>query len=137
MAETLHVVIDSAGRTVDIEPGQWEAMKQSITTGMQAVVGEVTKVASEISKSSALAKTDELLKSFVEFKTEYDKNAQSDNKLLTVISNSLGTLNSNLGGELAEVRPVSHGLLAGITGMGSAKIEHYGHELLELIRNEG
>ena len=39
--------------------------------------------------------------------------------------------------ELAEVRPVSHGLLASITGMGSAKIEHYGAELLELIRNEG
>jgi len=39
--------------------------------------------------------------------------------------------------ELAEVRPVSHGLLAGITGMGSAKIEHYGAELLDLIRNEG
>jgi ATP-dependent DNA helicase RecQ len=38
--------------------------------------------------------------------------------------------------ELAEVRPVSHGLLASITGMGSAKIEHYGAELLELIRNE-
>lgn len=38
--------------------------------------------------------------------------------------------------ELAEVRPVSHGLLAGITGMGSAKIEHYGEELLHLIRNE-
>ena len=31
----------------------------------------------------------------------------------------------------------SHGMLAGITGMGSAKIEHYGAELLELIRNEG
>ena len=39
--------------------------------------------------------------------------------------------------ELAEVRPVSHGLLAGITGMGSAKIEHYGTELLALIRAEG
>ena len=39
--------------------------------------------------------------------------------------------------ELAETRPVSHGLLAGITGMGSAKIEHYGEELLQLIRNEG
>ena len=39
--------------------------------------------------------------------------------------------------ELAETRPVSHGLLAGITGMGSAKIEHYGDELLQLIRNEG
>jgi len=39
--------------------------------------------------------------------------------------------------ELAEVRPTSHGLLASITGMGSAKIEHYGAELLELIRNEG
>jgi ATP-dependent DNA helicase RecQ len=39
--------------------------------------------------------------------------------------------------ELAEVRPVSHGLLAGIIGMGSAKIEHYGEELLSLIRNEG
>ena len=39
--------------------------------------------------------------------------------------------------ELAEVRPTSHGMLAGITGMGSAKIEHYGHELLELIRHEG
>ena len=39
--------------------------------------------------------------------------------------------------ELAEVRPVSHGLLASITGMGSAKIDHYGAELLELIRNEG
>ena len=38
--------------------------------------------------------------------------------------------------ELAEVRPVSHGLLASITGMGSAKIEHYGAELLEVIRNE-
>jgi len=36
--------------------------------------------------------------------------------------------------ELAEVRPVSHGLLAGITGMGSAKIEHYGEDLLALIR---
>lgn len=36
--------------------------------------------------------------------------------------------------ELAETRPVSHGLLAGITGMGSAKIEHYGQELLTLIR---
>jgi len=39
--------------------------------------------------------------------------------------------------ELAEVRPGSHGMLAGITGMGSAKIEHYGAELLDLIRNEG
>ncbi|KXB30236.1 MULTISPECIES: DNA helicase RecQ [Dechloromonas] len=38
--------------------------------------------------------------------------------------------------ELAEVRPVSHGLLASITGMGTAKIEHYGEELLQLIRNE-
>jgi ATP-dependent DNA helicase RecQ len=38
--------------------------------------------------------------------------------------------------ELAEARPTSHGLLAGITGMGSAKIEHYGAELLELIRGE-
>jgi ATP-dependent DNA helicase RecQ len=36
--------------------------------------------------------------------------------------------------ELAEVRPTSHGMLSGITGMGSAKIEHYGQELLELIR---
>ncbi len=36
--------------------------------------------------------------------------------------------------ELAEVRPTSHGMLAGITGMGSAKIEHYGEELLNLIR---
>jgi ATP-dependent DNA helicase RecQ len=39
--------------------------------------------------------------------------------------------------ELAEVRPASHGMLAGITGMGSAKIEHYGTELLALIRAEG
>ena len=39
--------------------------------------------------------------------------------------------------ELAEVRPTSHGMLAGITGMGSSKIEHYGAELLDLIRNEG
>jgi ATP-dependent DNA helicase RecQ len=36
--------------------------------------------------------------------------------------------------ELAEVRPVSHGLLSTITGMGSAKIEHYGEELLAVIR---
>lgn len=36
--------------------------------------------------------------------------------------------------ELAECRPVSHGLLAQISGMGSAKIEHYGEELLQLIR---
>jgi ATP-dependent DNA helicase RecQ len=36
--------------------------------------------------------------------------------------------------ELAEARPASRGLLAGITGMGSAKIEHYGEELLGLIR---
>ncbi len=36
--------------------------------------------------------------------------------------------------ELAEYRPVSHGLLAQISGMGSAKIEHYGEELLQLIR---
>ncbi len=39
--------------------------------------------------------------------------------------------------ELAEARPTSYGLLAGITGMGNAKIEHYGAELLDLIRNEG
>ena len=38
--------------------------------------------------------------------------------------------------ELAEVRPVSHGLLASITGMGTAKIDHYGEELLNLIRHE-
>jgi ATP-dependent DNA helicase RecQ len=37
--------------------------------------------------------------------------------------------------ELAEVRPTSRGLLVGITGMGAAKIEHYGEELLALIRN--
>jgi ATP-dependent DNA helicase RecQ len=36
--------------------------------------------------------------------------------------------------ELAEVRPASNGLLATITGMGSAKIDHYGDELLALIR---
>ena len=35
--------------------------------------------------------------------------------------------------ELAEARPASRSLLAGITGMGSAKIEHYGAELLALI----
>ncbi len=39
--------------------------------------------------------------------------------------------------ELAEVRPTSHGMLSGITGMGSAKIEHYGEELLALIRDAG
>jgi ATP-dependent DNA helicase RecQ len=39
--------------------------------------------------------------------------------------------------ELAECRPVSHGLLAQINGMGSAKIEHYGEELLQLIRAAG
>ena len=39
--------------------------------------------------------------------------------------------------ELAEIRPTSHGMLAGITGMGSAKIEHYGEELLALIREAG
>ena len=39
--------------------------------------------------------------------------------------------------ELAEVRPTSHGMLSGITGMGSAKIEHYGEELLALIGEAG
>jgi ATP-dependent DNA helicase RecQ len=38
--------------------------------------------------------------------------------------------------ELAEVRPVSRGLLATIIGMGSAKIEHYGAELLAIISAE-
>ena len=37
--------------------------------------------------------------------------------------------------ELAEVRPTSRGLLATISGLGSAKIEHYGEELLSLIRS--
>ena len=36
--------------------------------------------------------------------------------------------------ELAEVRPTSHGMLATIAGMGAAKIEHYGQEILSLIR---
>ncbi|MGB4911635.1 MAG: DNA helicase RecQ [Candidatus Dechloromonas phosphoritropha] len=39
--------------------------------------------------------------------------------------------------ELAEVRPVNRSLLATVTGMGSAKIEHYGEELLALIRKAG
>jgi ATP-dependent DNA helicase RecQ len=39
--------------------------------------------------------------------------------------------------ELAEARPTGRGLLAGITGMGSAKIEHYGEELLALIGDAG
>ena len=39
--------------------------------------------------------------------------------------------------ELAEVRPTSHGMLSTISGMGSAKIEHYGEELLALIREAG
>ncbi len=39
--------------------------------------------------------------------------------------------------ELAEVRPISLGQLSGISGMGSAKIEHYGEELLVLIREAG
>ena len=39
--------------------------------------------------------------------------------------------------ELAEVRPVSRNLLSTVTGMGSAKIEHYGEELLALIRKAG
>jgi ATP-dependent DNA helicase RecQ len=38
--------------------------------------------------------------------------------------------------ELAEVRPVSRGLLATVIGMGSAKIEHYGAELLSIISAE-
>ena len=38
--------------------------------------------------------------------------------------------------ELAEVRPISRGLLATIIGMGSAKIEHYGAELLSIISAE-
>lgn len=106
MADSLKVVIDSAGRTVDIEPGQWEAMKASITTGMQAVVGEVTKVTSEITKASSLAKTEELLKIFTEFKTEQDKDAKFQTQKLTEISNHLGTLNSNFAMQLAEVRRV-------------------------------
>ncbi len=36
--------------------------------------------------------------------------------------------------ELAEVRPTNHGMLSTITGMGSAKIAHYGEELLALTR---
>ena len=39
--------------------------------------------------------------------------------------------------ELAERRPPSPTALAGITGMGSAKVEHYGNELLALIRDAG
>ena len=39
--------------------------------------------------------------------------------------------------ELAEVRPVSRNLLSTVTGIGSAKIEHYGEELLALIRKAG
>ena len=38
--------------------------------------------------------------------------------------------------ELAEVRPISRGLLATVIGMGSAKIEHYGVELLSIISAE-
>ena len=38
--------------------------------------------------------------------------------------------------ELAEVRPLSRGLLATVIGMGSAKIEHYGAELLSIISAE-
>ncbi|MCL2345433.1 MAG: DNA helicase RecQ [Desulfobulbus sp.] len=38
--------------------------------------------------------------------------------------------------ELAEVRPTSHGMLTTISGMGSAKIAHYGEELLRLIGGE-
>ncbi len=37
--------------------------------------------------------------------------------------------------ELAEVRPTSHGMLATISGLGTAKIEHYGEDLLALIRS--
>ncbi len=37
--------------------------------------------------------------------------------------------------DLAEVRPPSRGMLVGINGMGAAKIEHYGEELLALIRD--
>ena len=37
--------------------------------------------------------------------------------------------------ELAEVRPRSHGLLGTITGLGAAKIERYGEELLALLRD--
>ncbi|MDR2839073.1 MAG: DNA helicase RecQ [Azonexus sp.] len=35
--------------------------------------------------------------------------------------------------ELAQTRPASYGQLTGITGMGSAKVAHYGEELLRLI----
>ena len=38
--------------------------------------------------------------------------------------------------ELAEVRPASRGLLTTISGMGSAKIEHYGAELLAVIAGD-
>ncbi len=37
--------------------------------------------------------------------------------------------------ELAELRPTTLTALAGITGMGSAQIEHSGEELLALIRD--
>jgi len=36
--------------------------------------------------------------------------------------------------ELAEVRPTSHGMLMTVTGMGEAKVERYGADLLALIR---
>jgi len=36
--------------------------------------------------------------------------------------------------ELAEVRPTSHGMLMSVTGMGEAKVERYGEDLLALIR---
>jgi ATP-dependent DNA helicase RecQ len=39
--------------------------------------------------------------------------------------------------ELAEVRPRSYGHLSTITGLGAAKIERYGEELLEVIASAG
>ncbi|MFA7291525.1 MAG: DNA helicase RecQ [Rhodocyclaceae bacterium] len=38
--------------------------------------------------------------------------------------------------ELAEMRPSSHGHLSMVTGIGAAKIEHYGEELLALIAGQ-
>jgi len=32
------------------------------------------------------------------------------------------------------VRPTSHGMLMSVTGMGEAKVERYGEDLLALIR---
>ena len=114
-----NLIIDSIGRPVEIDPGQWDALKNSIADSMKAVVGEVAKVVGA-KTGEAADKTNELLQAFNQFKNANSGTAKHDSAKLADIAGYLDSINSTFKSEMNGVQAVMQEVADNIKSTGKS-----------------